>query len=89
MEEYKNVLNRPKFHFQEWQIEYLLDSIEHDGISVVPYPLPNIPFTDESDRKFLEVAKYCNAFLVSGNLKHYPHDPLVISVADFYQLITT
>lgn len=85
--EYYNVLHRSKFHFQEWQISYLLDTIIHDGFSVVPTPLPDLPFTDESDRKFLEVARFSNAFLITGNLKHYPDDSCIISVSDFYRML--
>lgn len=87
LEEYRNVLNRPKFHFQQWQINYLLDTINRDGFSIVPSPITNIPFTDESDRKFLEVAVSGNAILVTGNLKHYPFDPCIMPVADFYDLL--
>lgn len=82
--EYNRVLYRPKFGFSDWEIRHLLDPIIKDGISVVPDPLPDIPFADESDRKFLEVAKFCNALLVTGNTKHYPDDDSIITVADFY-----
>ena len=43
----------------------------------------NIPFADEDDRKFYEVAKQVNAKLITGNLKHFPEDPLVTTAADF------
>ena len=42
-------------------------------------------FVDEADKKFYEVAKFCGAVLVTGNLKHFPEDPLVMSVADFLE----
>ena len=89
LNEYQNVLRRPKFHFQELQINYLLDMINRNGFSIVPTPLTKISFTDESDRKFYEVAKYSNAILVTGNLKHYREDPCVMSVSDFYNLLTS
>lgn len=81
--EYKDVLSRPKFKFLPDQVACLLDVFIQDGMSVVPTPLPNIPMIDEDDRPFYEVAKYCHAPLISGNLKHYPDDPLVISLAEF------
>lgn len=84
--EYKDVLNRPKFKFSSEQVEALLDVIKATGISVVPTPLPNIVMSDEDDRPFFEVAKYCHAPLVSGNLKHYPEDPLITSFADFVHI---
>lgn len=83
LDEYQKVLHRPKFGFQDWEINYLLDPVIKNGISVVPEPLPDIPFTDESDRKFFEVARYCEAYVVTGNIKHYPEDPCIITVADF------
>lgn len=82
--EYREVLSRPKFKFSTWQINFLLDTFEKDGISVVPQPLPIISFPDESDRVFYEVAKFCNAPLVTGNLKHFPKDNCIITVTDFY-----
>ena len=82
--EYREVLSRPKFKFSSWQINFLLETFEKDGISVIADALTDVPFTDESDKKFYEVAKFCNAPLVTGNLKHYPQDDLVKSVADYY-----
>lgn len=82
--EYREVLSRPKFKFSNWQINFLLDTFEKDGISVIPQSLTTIPFSDESDRVFYEVAKFCNAPLVTGNLKHFPKDDCIITVTDFY-----
>ncbi len=85
LEEYTQVLHRPKFHFANWQIEFLLEGLTHNGISVALAPLPGLFFHDESERKFLETAKFCLSPLITGNLKHFPTDPLVFSVADFYE----
>ena len=85
--EYREVLSRPKFKFSSWQINFLLETFERDGISVIADALNDVPFTDESDKKFYEVAKFCNAPLVTGNLKHYPQDNLVKSVAEYYSEI--
>ena len=82
LEEYWRTLRRSKFGFSEWEIAGILAQIESDGMSVVPSPL-SVPFMDEDDRKFYEVAKHCNATLITGNLKHYPKDELVLSVTEF------
>ena len=82
--EYRAVLERPKFGFTKGEINALLDWIEYSGRSVLPDPV-NEPFVDESDRKFYEVARFCNAVLVTGNLKHYPPHPLVLSVPAFLE----
>jgi putative PIN family toxin of toxin-antitoxin system len=78
--EYRGVLERPKFGFASGEIADLLEQIEADGLSVVASPI-NIPFVDESDRKFYEVAKYCNAKLITGNMRHFPDDGTAQSVA--------
>ena len=36
-------------------------------------------------KKFYEVAKFCGADLVTGNLKHYPADPRVMNVTAFLE----
>ena len=87
--EYREVLSRPKFKFSSWQINFLLETFEKDGISVIPQPLTNIPFADESDKVFYEVAKFCSAPLVTGNLKHFPQDDCIIKVTDFYNHLVT
>jgi putative PIN family toxin of toxin-antitoxin system len=80
--EYREVLARPKFNFAAWEIDDLLAQIEHDGFSVSPCPI-NIALPDEQDRKFYEVAKHCGAQLITGNLKHFPKDKIVVSVREF------
>ena len=50
----------------------------------VPAPV-EAPFVDEADRKFYEVAKYCGAVLIAGDLKHYSSDDAVMSVSDFLE----
>lgn len=82
MLEYQQVLQRPKFRFRPAEVNALLDWFKQAGRSVVPAPL-DVPFADEADRKFYEVAKYCGAVLITGNLKHFPHDEAVMSVSDF------
>ena len=85
LDEYVKVLHRPKFRFNEWEINSLLDPVIRNGISVIADPLPEIAFADESDKKFFEVAKFCHAYVVTGNIKHYPSDGCIITVADFYE----
>lgn len=84
MLEYRQVLQRPKFRFQPSEINALLAWIKQSGRSVVPAPV-DIPFVDEADRKFYEVAKYCGAVLITGNLKHFPNDDAVMSVSNFLE----
>ena len=82
--EYQEVLRRPKFRFSDGEVTSLLGWFEAYGRSVLAKPCGGT-FSDEEDRKFFEVAKTCDAALVTGNLKHFPKDPLVMSVADFLE----
>lgn len=82
--EYREVLQRPRFGFTSGEVNSLLDWIESYGRSVIAEPLGDV-FLDEADKKFYEVAKFCGAALITGNLKHFPEDPLVMSVAEFLE----
>lgn len=86
MNEYYSVLKRPKFGFEEWEIQSLLAPITSNGISIIAGPMKEIPFTDESDRKFYEVARFCHAPLITGNTKHYPQESCIVTVTDFYNM---
>jgi putative PIN family toxin of toxin-antitoxin system len=82
LREYRIVLGRPKFGFHHAGVEDLLAEISGRGLSVT-VAASNIALPDESDRKFYDVAKSCEAFLVTGNLKHFPKEPHILSPAEF------
>lgn len=84
MDEYERVLRYEKFGFDEDDIEAILSPIRENGIHIVAHQIKDIPFNDETDRKFFKVAKTAEAVLITGNLKHFPDDPMVMSVSDFY-----
>ncbi len=43
---------------------------------------------DEDDRVFYKVSLSVeDSFLVTGNLKHYPHSPKVVSPSEFIKLL--
>ena len=62
-----------------------MSPIREYGLQIVARQIRDIKFSDESDRKFFEVAKTSGAVLVTGNMKHSPDDPMVMSVSDFYE----
>ena len=82
--EYRDVLLRPKFSFNPDAIGVLLDSLLQDGIAVLPEPLDTF-FADESDRIFYEVAKFCDAVLITGNLRHFPREPDILTPTEFIE----
>ena len=85
--EYTEVLHRPKFHLSDEGITFMLDYICHYGIHSdrIPYS-GDMP--DEKDRPFYEVSlSIDNSFLVTGNLKHFPATPKVISPAEMVAIL--
>ena len=72
LSEYRSVLLRQKFSFDQAHVEDLLDQIEACG-HVTAGKLLTERLSDSDDEPFLEVALGGEAhYLVTGNLKHYP-----------------
>jgi putative PIN family toxin of toxin-antitoxin system len=82
MIEYRTVLERPKLKFSSVKTEAILRELMHYGFSVVVGASAG-PFRDESDRKFYDVAKACDAFLITGNKKHYPNAAFILTPLEF------
>jgi putative PIN family toxin of toxin-antitoxin system len=80
--EYKEVLSRDRLGFSADEVNSLMTVIENRGLSVAE-PMSMIPFSDEDDRKFYDVAVFCGAKVITGNLKHYPSDGVAIAVSEF------
>jgi putative PIN family toxin of toxin-antitoxin system len=82
IDEYKCVLARPKFCLDQIKVQLIIGSIEKDGISIVAQT-SSIPFPDESDRIFYNVAKTSNSTLITGNTKHYPQEDFIVTPTEF------
>jgi len=80
--EYKNVLLRDKFPFESRDVLTLLDNIFQTGMAIIP-KASDVVFLDEADKKFYEVAKEVGAYLITGNMKHFPDDPYIVTPANF------
>lgn len=84
--EYKDVLHRDKFHFNDEQIDALLDLIR-TGLHLDPTASEEV-FADEDDRVFYEVAlSKEEGYVVTGNIKHFPKSPIVVTPAEMMQII--
>lgn len=81
LDEYRNVLYRPKFHFRNSDIKFVLEWFEKNAIMIETIK-SNINMIDESDRVFYDLAKSCGAKLITGNSKHFPTDEVVLSLND-------
>ena len=82
LKEYREVLLRPKFHLTEDVVNDVLDGIENRGINVEADTL-EIILPDPKDRVFYEVVleerKTEDAYLVTGNIKHFPVETFVVT----------
>jgi putative PIN family toxin of toxin-antitoxin system len=83
--EYWDVLSRPKFGFSPLRIDRLIHDIVSSGFEVEAAISSGVLMPDESDRKFYEVAKTAGAMLITGNTKHYPDEPFILTPAVFVQ----
>ena len=86
MLEYENVLLRDKFPFDPLDVSVLLNRILQIGVVVVP-KLTEIQFSDQGDKKFYEVAKCADAYLVTGNMRHFPNEPHIFSPTGFLEVV--
>ena len=85
--EYREVLHRPKFKFPEIKIDSLLTFITQKGIHSDRVPFDGA-MPDEKDRPFYEVSLSVeDSFLVTGNLKHFPVTPKVVSPSQIIAII--
>jgi uncharacterized protein len=82
IEEYQEVLLRPKFAFDKKMVRQVVDFIINSCISIVPVPIVDA-FEDENDKMFYEIAKTCGAYLVTGNVRHFPGEPMIITPQEF------
>jgi putative PIN family toxin of toxin-antitoxin system len=83
-EEYADVLRRQNLA----DIHDLLDGLKNGAISIAAKPA-DIAFSDETDRKFYEVAKECGAILITGNGRHYPDEPFIMTARAFLAYLSS
>lgn len=90
VEEYQKVLLRPKFHLSEQIVDNFLMDIEERGIYIDAEPL-ELELPDPKDRIFYEITmtarKSNEAWLVTGNLRHFPIQPFVVSPRQMLEVI--
>ncbi len=87
--EYNEVLHREKFHFKEKSIQIVLTAVKEFGIEVFPQPTGEI-WVDMDDLIFYEVVmekRSDNAYLVTGNQKHYPIRDFIVTPAEMIKIL--
>ena len=90
IDEYQEVLLRPKFHLTKKIVGDIIDEIKSHGIFVNEKHI-QIEMPDPKDRVFYEVTmeerKSEDAYLITGNIKHFPKKPYIITPREMLNII--
>lgn len=87
IEEYRNVLTRPKFHFPAELVDAVLDVILQKGFSLERTKTEEV-FIDPKDVVFYEIAlSKEGSYVVTGNTKHFPVSPIVVTPAEMLRIL--
>lgn len=90
MKEYRDVLSRPKFHLTDEIVQNILDEIGQRGIFMDAAEI-DTALPDPKDIVFyavvMEGRKTEDAFLVTGNIRHFPEKPYVVTPRQMMDII--
>ena len=91
LEEYRDVLHRKKFGFDPVLVDKVVSEIRRIGICSESMKVDDA-FPDPDDAVFFEVAMEFktiedSTYLVTGNTKHFPIHPIVVTPSDFVKII--
>ena len=88
--EYREVLSRPKFHLPEDLIEGIMSTFHKRAIYVDAEHL-DVELPDPKDLVFYEVVmeerKEEDAYLVTGNIRHFPNRPFIVTPRTMLDII--
>ncbi len=88
-DEYTNVLHRKKFNFNCELVDTFLVELRKLAIFVEPAK-SSITLPDMKDIPFYEVvleSGTSNSYLVTGNIKHFPKEPFIVTPAEFIGIL--
>lgn len=85
--EYEDVLHRAKFSFSEVDVNHYLETLKKAGVNSQRITSSE-HFPDPKDVVFYEVAlSKDDAYLVTGNKKHFPQNPIVVTPAEMLEIL--
>ncbi len=90
LNEYLEVLSRKKFHFPIDSVINLIDELKKRAIYIDALPIDEY-MPDPDDTVFYEIVmearKKTDAYLVTGNLKHFPEKSYVVTPKEMIEII--
>ncbi len=88
--EYEDVLRRPKFKFEERAVRILLDELKRRAVYADAGAVEDI-IPDPKDVAFyavlMEKRKEDEAYLVTGNLKHFPVRTFIVTPREMLDIL--
>ncbi len=88
--EYRTVLSRPKFGLTSEIVESVLAGITENAVFLDAEML-DVELPDPKDRVFYEVVmekrKDEDAYLVTGNIRHFPTKPFIVTPREMLDII--
>ncbi|HBB42457.1 MAG TPA: putative toxin-antitoxin system toxin component, PIN family [Treponema sp.] len=90
VKEYGEVLRREKFKLPERIIKNLLNDITDNGLKITEIQEVYEPLPDPKDVVFYAVtlsAQDKDAFLVTGNGRHFPENPFVVTPSELVEIL--
>lgn len=90
LDEYTEVLLRDKFHFNKSYIDIIISHIKRIGIKAERVKILDEIFPDSKDIVFYEIAmSKDDTYLVTGNTKHFPQKPFVVTPAEMVEILNS
>lgn len=86
--EYRNVLHRPRLHLDSAKCDSVLSFFAAAGMFLDTVRV-DMEMPDEKDRVFYEIAlagQDKEAWLVTGNMKHFPKADFIVTPAQFCEI---
>lgn len=91
LEEYRDVLNRRKFRFDRVNIRVAIESLDRRDPFVDAGPVADF-IPDPNDTVFyavtMEKRQTDDACLVTGNVRHFPFKPFVVTPKEMLEIIS-
>ena len=89
--EYREVLARPKFKFNQDNVEMLIEGTIDRGIFMDAVPIDEL-LPDSKDIVFYGVVmggrtQLDEAYLVTGNIKHFPVKPYIVTPKEMLEIM--
>lgn len=88
--EYSEVLHREKFNFSSKDIHTVIYAFIQHGTFFTPSEIEEI-IPDEKDIEFyavtMEARKENTAYLITGNIRHFPVKPYIVTPREFLNIL--